>query len=223
MPFAAVPEAYRGVWRRTLYAAASEDGRYVEDRATRVVWLQTRCWHADLRVPQDRPDFSSVTSLAGCDRDRLLWLASQTAFAGITVVEGRFCTWHRLFDLRPAAEKDIGEMAWREDGTLVERHPRGLYREHWQRQTDGGATERVDSGAEGVTRWLQWGKHAMLVVPRPLLPEDHDLFGDPATLDDEGLRMRAGLEISHACYDGENWRIELSTHPWREGMCTNYP
>ena len=42
-----VPERYRGVWVRTLLE--TPEGR---DTTTRVHWLQTEGWHADLRVPK---------------------------------------------------------------------------------------------------------------------------------------------------------------------------
>ncbi|MHB0775860.1 hypothetical protein [Halomonas sp. WWR20] len=213
-----VPLAYRGVWQRTLYVGAGDGGRPVEDRTTRVIWLQTACWHADLRVPADRPDFAGVTSLDDCDRDRLVWLASQTAFAGVTRVEERLCTWHRLLDLRPGLEKDLGEMTWLDDGTLEERHPRGHYLERWERQTAYQGEECIQLGSDGLPRWLQWGGHAMSIVPRPALPDAHDPFAEPASLDTEALRLRTGLEISYAQRNGEGWKVILSTHPWREGQ-----
>lgn len=212
-----VPLDYRGVWRRTLYAGEGEHGDYVEDRSTRVVWLQTTHWHADLRVPADRPDAGSVMSLEECSREQLVWLASQTAFAGLTRVEGRFCTWHRLIDLYPGLEKDIGEMVWLDDGTLEERHPHGRYIEHWERQQAGSVNEQVCPGPDGLTRWLQFGDHAMSIVPRPALTQDHDLLATPESLETSALRLRAGLEISYAQRAGDSWRVVLSTQPWREG------
>ncbi|MCG7599235.1 hypothetical protein MHM84_05515 [Halomonas sp. McH1-25] len=214
---AGVPLDYRGVWQRTLYAGVGDEDRHIEDRTTRVIWLQTACWHADLRVPADRPDFADVTSLDDCDRDRLVWLASQTAFAGITRVEGRFCTWHRLLDLHPGLEKDVGEMAWRDDGVLEERHPRGLYLERWVRQTAAHDEECIQLGSDGLPRWLQWGDHAMAIVPRPTLPEAHDLLASPESLETFALRLRAGLEISYAQRANGSWKVVLSTRPWHEG------
>ena len=99
-----MPPVYHGVWQRTLYAGAGDEGRHIEDRTTRVIWLQTAHWHADLRVPADRPDFVGVMSLEECNREQLVWLASQTAFVGLTRIEGHFCTWHRLLDLRPGLD-----------------------------------------------------------------------------------------------------------------------
>lgn len=217
-PQGGVPSRYHGVWQRTLYTGEGEHGDYIEDRTTRVVWLQTACWHADLRVPADRPDFTDVTSLDDCDRDRLVWLAGQTAFAGITRVEGRFCTWHRLLDQHPGLEKDVGEMAFLDEDTLEERHPQGRYRELWVRQADAGGAERTCLGPDGLPRWLQWGGHAMSIVPRFALPQTHDLLAAPRTLDSETLRLRAGMEISYARCNGSGWKIMLSTHPWREGF-----
>ena len=50
-----MPPVYHGVWQRTLYAGAGDEGRHIEDRTTRVIWLQTAHWHADLRVPAGAP------------------------------------------------------------------------------------------------------------------------------------------------------------------------
>lgn len=218
-----VPSVYHGVWWRTLYAGEDGEGLHIEDRSTRVIWLQTAFWHADLRVPKNRPDFTGVMSLDSCDRDRLVWLAGQTAFAGLTRVEGRFCTWHRLLDLSPGLEKDVGEMAWLGSGTLEERHPQGRYIEHWQQQPAGSSNQLVHLGTGGLPRWLQFGDHAMSIVPRPALPQAHDPLAVPQALDDAALRLRAGLEISYARHEDTGWRIELSTHPWREGLEVQAP
>jgi hypothetical protein len=211
-----MPPVYHGVWQRTLYAGAGDEGRHIEDRTPRVIWLQTAHWHADLRVPADRPDFVGVMSLEECNREQLVWLASQTAFVGLTRIEGHFCTWHRLLDLRPGLEKDIGEMIWLDDGTLEERHPQGHYIEHWEQQPAGSGDEQVRLGPDGLPRWLQFGDHAMSIMPRPAMPETHDLLATPGSLKTSALRLRTGLEISYAQRTGDGWKIVLSTHPWRE-------
>ena len=88
-----VPEAYLGVWRRTLLRTSSG----VEDRTTRVLWLQTASAHADLRLPDPLP-------MTIAERTR------QSGFAGLTHVKGDRCQWHRLIDFHPDSGTDAGTM-----------------------------------------------------------------------------------------------------------------
>lgn len=215
----AVPPRYRGLWRRTCYSEPRKDGAPLEDRDTQVYWLQSAHWHADIRIPAGGPDFSGVASLADCDRERLIWLAGLTAFAGLTRVEGRFCTWHRLVDMRPGLDKDIGVMHFDTATELEERHPADRYRERWQREYPAGdaAPESVQLTEEGLPAWIQRGRHAFTIAPRPALADDHDLLAPPERLTDDALRVRAALAISYARRESDGWRIVLSTQPWRRG------
>jgi len=213
-----VPTIYHGLWQRTLYAEPAEGEPAFVDRDTQVYWLQAGDWHADLRVPADRPSFIGVSTIDDCSREQLLWLARQTAFAGITRVEGRFCTWHRLIDLSPGLEKDVGVMRFLDDDTLEERHPDGRYREVWAGVTRAAPSEpiaRFDN--DGLPVWLQTGNYAMAITPRRAVIASHDLLADPATLADAELAQRAAVEISFAKRRDDGWRIALSTLPWREG------
>jgi hypothetical protein len=65
-----VPDCYLGTWQRSLLQTSQ-----MRDTTTQVFWLQTRNWHADLRVPANRPDFSATTCLTDCDDGQLAWLA----------------------------------------------------------------------------------------------------------------------------------------------------
>ena len=107
----AVPDAYLGLWERTLLERYS-DGTLTSDRPARVFWMQSPLWHADLRISLDRPDFAAIDSLDECSDAQLAFIAGQEAFFGITRVEGVVCTWLRLFDLRPGVALDIGRMAF---------------------------------------------------------------------------------------------------------------
>ncbi|MEC7295571.1 MAG: hypothetical protein VXV78_05130, partial [Pseudomonadota bacterium] len=105
MPLPIVPEQYPGGWQRMLYAEPHTPPYRVTDTTTQVVWLQGHQWHADLRIPADAPDFSGIQSLEECSRSQLEWLASLTAFTGLTQIEDGICTWHRFQDLCPSLEK----------------------------------------------------------------------------------------------------------------------
>jgi len=213
-----LPTVYHGLWQRTLYAEPAEGEPAFVNRDTQVYWLQAGDWHADLRVPADRPGFTGVSTIGGCSREQLLWLVRQTAFAGITRVEGRFCTWHRLVDLSPGLEKDIGVMRFLDDDTLEERHPEGRYRELWSRVTTANQPEHITRcDRDGLPVWLQTGNYAMAITPRRAVTASHDLLADSATLTDAELAQRAAVEISFAKRRDDGWRIALSTLPWREG------
>jgi hypothetical protein len=84
IPLPGVPEQYQGGWQRGLYAEPNTPPYRVTDTTTQVVWLQGHQWHADLRIPTDAPDFSGIQTLEACSRPQLEWLASLTAFAGLT-------------------------------------------------------------------------------------------------------------------------------------------
>ncbi|ERJ17761.1 hypothetical protein SSPSH_003445 [Salinisphaera shabanensis E1L3A] len=212
-----VPQIYHGLWQRTLYAEPANGEPTFVDRDTQVYWLQAGDWHADLRVPTDRPDFTGQESLAACGRDQLEWLASQTAFAGITRVEGRFCTWHRLIDLSPGLNKDIGVMRFIDDDTLEECHPESTYREIWQRVTARDSAEPVvELDAAGLPRWLQYGDHAMAIQPRPAIAGEHDLLAAPAQCTTAELHARAAVNIRYATQHDDAWQVALSTLPWQE-------
>ncbi|WP_286730893.1 hypothetical protein [Thiomonas sp. 13-64-67] len=124
-----VPQRYQGVWRRTLLTAPE-----VYDDRTLVLWMQTARWHADLRIPADRPDCASCGSLADCSRTQLLCLLRQEGFAGITVVSGTSCEWRRLMDYHPKGLRDRGEMAFSTCASALDEY--GIeadYAERWER------------------------------------------------------------------------------------------
>lgn len=218
-----VPPAYRGVWRRQSFVGRDASGAAVNDVTTRVIWLQTEHWHADLRVPAERPAFAA-TDLASAPTDALRWIAGQTAFAGLTRVEGCYCSWHRLHDLSPTLDRDVGVMHSIDADTLEERHPNGDYIERWQRLCTATAQNTVQIIDAALTpRWLSVGDHAIEIIPREQLPDGHDLLAPPAQLDDDALRRRASLSLSYARRTPDGWRIELSTLPWREGTLIRPP
>ena len=217
IPLPGVPEQYQGGWQRTLYAEPNTPPYRVTDTTTQVVWLQGQQWHADLRIPTDAPDFSGIQTLEACSRPQLEWLASLTAFAGLTQIEGGVCTWHRFQDLCPSLEKDVGLLRWLDDITLEERHPHGQYVEHWQRFANDVIQEVVQD-EHGQLRWQQIGNHAIAITPRPA-SNTSELFSSISTATDETLRWRASLRFDYLQRSSQGgWQIELSTQPWRKGQ-----
>jgi len=96
-----VPQRYRGVWARTLLDAPGQ-----RDDTSFVRWLQTSVWHADLRVPQAARATDALQPFTESDPQRLLQLAVQQGFCGVTEVRPKggkeVCTWHRRTDFQPS-------------------------------------------------------------------------------------------------------------------------
>jgi hypothetical protein len=220
---APVPDAYLGVWQRTLLETAS--GR---DERSRVWWLQTPRWHADLRIPAGRPDFSGITSLTECDDAQLAWLARQQGFCGLTQVAGERCTWHRQLDFQPAnGSRDIGRMRF--DGErVIETGVESDYLEIWKRlpPSRGGtaALELVVEHGELPSRpaWLFVAGNCFMFVRGRVhsLPNAADLISLIAQARPARTQLLDWLdvEISFGQRRGATpWRIEHSTLPFREG------
>jgi len=224
-----VPDSYRGVWRRSLLQTPQGS-----DSGTLVYWLQTPRWHADLRLPADRPDFSGVSCLEDCDDAQLAWLATQQGFCGVTQVDGDICTWHRRMDFQPAnGKRDIGRMAF--DGErAVESGIEADYLEVWellpQSRGASAALQLVVEEGELPARpvWLfVAGDCFILVRGRPrALPGAVDL----ASLIAGHRPTRAqclewlDVEISFGHRSGPTpWRIEHSTLPFCEGQYVTVP
>lgn len=220
-----VPSRYRGVWRRSLLQTTE-----LLDADSIVYWMQTSRWHADIRIPASRPDFTRVHSLQDCDRVRLRWLASQQGFAGVTEIEAsngkEVCRWHRVVDFQPpTAMPDAGLMQFEPD-RLVETGVHADYLEHWQQVPDSSAgfavlRQRTKPGsiAPGTLRWLLIaGDHVMHVRSRPSAWPAHMRAGiNLSVLDERTLRAMLDFEISFGMRTAGGWRILHSTLPWREG------
>lgn len=213
--FDAVPVAYQGVWLRTLLE--TPQGR---DADSRVYWLQTGHWHADLRVPAGRPDFTRIQSLDQCTAVHLQWLLRQEGFAGITQVEGELCEWHRRMDYRSDTFRDVGRMRFREC-FLEELGVARQYREEWQQKPL--AYRRFSAQCMPPDAPLQLllcaGEFFMHVRSRNMRSDDaRRLWAriDAHNLDD--MRQLADFEISFGKQHEGEMRILLSTLPWLEGV-----
>lgn len=156
-----VPAAYRGVWVRTLLE--SPEGR---DTTTRVHWLQTEGWHADLRVPE------------GVDPATPQGRAQLQGFCGITRItpgvggQPDICTWHRRWDVQPPrSAPDAGTMVFETPERVIETGVHGRYLEVWERLP--GSTGPYAAQAEldgqgqhtGAMRFTA-GRYTLTVRPR---------------------------------------------------------
>lgn len=214
-----LPEWLRGAWRRVLLR--TPDG--AEDRATEVLWLQTGCLFADIRIPADRPSLAGRRGVEDCAADELVKAASVRAFAGWTQFHAGVCRWTRPIDFQPpTGQEDAGRMALR-DGALWEYGLRDDYAEEYVRVASGGS------------RIAAWALQPDAVDPRPGVLVIVDglvmrAIGRPRALpvgdsladlvlrhrdDRDVLRQLFDCEISLAAADG--LVVTRSTLPWREG------
>ncbi|WP_447529106.1 hypothetical protein [Vreelandella sp. TE19] len=212
-----VPKRYRGVWQRTLYGEPATSPYRQTDTETQVFWLQGERWHADLRLPKHTPDFTGIERLEQCHRTQLTWLAGLTAFAGITQVEQRLCTWHRFQDLCPGLEQDVGLLMVLDDVHMEEHAVDDRYVEHWRHIADPSVKETVRTDTSGRLRWLELGDHAIEITPRSEAPHASALFEPLAAATHDTLRWRASLRFDYLQRSQQGWHITLSTHPWRTG------
>lgn len=219
-----VPSNYRGVWQRTLLATS--DGL---DTSSRVYWLQTGSWHADIRIPAYRPDFAGVMALADCSGEQLSWLAKQQGFAGITVVTDDQCEWKRVIDFQPpSGKRDIGRMHFEHPDKLLEYGLEDAYSETWERVADDKnehcfALQLLDQGepAEPASYLLVSGNHFIYLRNRPagLAQQPFKSSDQLQHYPQDLLVLLLDFEISFGLIRGagDPWQITLSTLPWREG------
>lgn len=163
--YARVPDAYRGVWVRTLLQTPT-----LRDTTTFVRWMQTSQWHADLRVPES----ARSPGIAG-SACTLAQRVSQQGFCGVTEVtqEGAdaVCTWHRRFDfLPPRPDPDTATMVFETPNRVIERGIYAEYLEVWERLPDSlgpciALAGRTITGADSGERMLQTGTYLMRVQP----------------------------------------------------------
>lgn len=215
-----VPPHYIGLWERSILRSGSAP----PDTTTRVRWLQTAAWHADLRVPAERPDFAGVHSLAKCSDRQLRYLLTQEAFCGITVVVQDRCHWHRMLDFQFRRTPDYGAMAFAGD-RLEERGIASDYYELWNRIPGSGRTSQAygcfQAGGAPRRLLLTAGQHFILIRSRTIWAASAIRIQESIKT---GSATRAELdafldfEASYGIITGGTGVISLSTLPWREGQ-----
>ncbi|MEO9526748.1 hypothetical protein [Roseibium sp.] len=214
-----LPKTWQGLWHRTLLEKRGA-GSLTNDRPAQVYWLQTGLWHADLRIPEDRPDFAGVSSLAGCSLEQLRFIAGQEGFCGVTRVEGHICTWSRLFDLNPGTALDVARMRFEREDFIVETGIAEDYTEHWEclagSRPGQDLPQAVCAEVDGI--FLASGNWAVQTTLRGDAPEDIDLYTEPGSRSREHLLWQASLALTLCERTPQGWIARLSTHPWLEGQ-----
>lgn len=217
-----VPPEYIGVWKRTLLRTPTK-----EDTTTQVYWMQTQSWHADVRVPASRPDFSGKSCLDELTRPELMELAKQQGFCGTTVVDEDICRWLRQHDFQPpSGANDIGRMVFETPDRVLEYGVEAEYFEIWERLpgSKGKAFAAMDSD-DPLSLLLSTGEYVISVRPRTAkLPTSSNLAAYLEGKNGHILRATLDFEISFGTrISAGAWRIEISTLPWRQGAEESIP
>lgn len=211
-----VPPAYTGVWQRKLLRTPK-----IEDTTTQVFWMQTQSWHADIRVPASRPAFEGKWVLDQLNKSELMELAKQQGFCGTTVVDGNICRWLRKYDFQPpSGANDIGRMEFDGPDRVFEYGVEAEYFEIWERLPgSNGKTFALRESDDPLSMVLGAGEYVMSVRPRTAsLPVASDLVTLVAGKNGQVLRDMLDFEISFGRrVTADEWKIELSTLPWRQG------
>src|SRR5450830_1295740 len=218
-----VPSKYLGMWRRTLLEQAG-----TIDTSTLVLVIQTEQYHADIRIPDARPDFADVTSLADCSLSQLRWLATQQGFTGITRISGNTSQWLRDHDYQASnGQRDIGAMTFESEDVIEEIGIDAEYREVWQKIKDSHINLSVHHtaginrhGLELPARLFTAGKQFAYVRPRSTtLPNAASLIEaiDTVNPSREILLDWLDFEISFGEIEAKRkGRVLHSTLPFRE-------
>lgn len=225
-----VSEHMLGCWHRRYIRY--KDG--VEDKSTRVIWLQTPSGLCDMRISAERPDFSKRIRLSDCSDDELIALAEQDCACGITILDETAvpyptATWEggdSGFMYQPVINfPEDGWFEWEEEGTcMLEYAPSGAYEEDWRLQDNSRtfAAHLLCQDSETTTNLYVAGAHAMLAVDRAVaINEERPLQELVAESTNDRHRIYAYLdsEFSYAISKVNNdYAIVLSTLPWREGQ-----
>lgn len=206
-----------GLWRRT--SIGWPDGR--TDTETEVFWLQGPRHYADLRIPAGRSASPYATCLRDLEPAMLRFMARQEGFFGRFDIVDSIGRWQRRFNYQPdTGVADRGALAF-EDGILVERGIELPYVEHWSRQSAGGdAMALVLATETGMPGCLVTAGDAFIYARgrATTLPQGATLSG----LIDGAASLQAAqdifdCEISFGRRHAGDWRIERSSHCFREG------
>ncbi|QPM91675.1 hypothetical protein [Pseudooceanicola algae] len=207
-----------GHWRRE-----SITGPGMEDRTTRVHWLQAEVGFCDIRIPSTRPDLGGATALADLGAEALLELMNGFGFAGQARLKGARCTWHRQIAFHgtpPGAAPDIGILRPGPGGRMIEDGAEGAYREVWGMQGTGPYDHAVwQDGSRACL--ITWGEcDFLLAIGRIDAPGSLSLRQalEGGARPETELADFFDAEYSYGIWQDAAGVVSLSTNPLREGQ-----
>ena len=226
-----LPAEYMGVWQRGLLETAT-----IKDDTSLVLWMQTKQYHIDIRIPASLAVIRAVNSLEDYNDEELLILASQQGFAGITQVtpstakSSDICQWHREIDFQPKTDaRDIGKMVFTNADTIIETGIDDVYLEVWRR-LEGSQKPCLSKFTIGKNRkglatpayCMRAGNFVACARPRQIsLPKIDSLINAIHTIKParDKLLDWLDMEISFGeVIDEKSWKIKHSTLPFKEGL-----
>ena len=226
-----LPAEYIGVWQRDLLETAT-----IKDTTTLVLWMQTKQYHIDIRIPASRAVIRAVHSLEDYNDEELLILASQQGFAGITQVtpstakSSDICQWHREIDFQPKTDvRDIGKMVFTDTNTIIETGLDDEYLEVWRRLADSQKPclfkSTIGKNRKGLATpayYMRAGNFVAYARPRQIsLPKIDSLINAIYAIKPvrDKLLDWLDMEISFGeVIDEKGWKIKHSTLPFKEDL-----
>lgn len=215
-----VPPELTGLWRREVITTPQG----YRDETTRVLWLQTRSWYADIRVKADRPKREGAMGFADYSDAELIQMAAVQGFAGELTAAGNVCLWRRDLDYQPPNDSvDEATFAVRDD-VMIEDGIHSEYQEIWRHQPSS-ATPLAAYRLAGETKGLLViaGEYFLEIRDRAApLPHGDSLTAYVTEALAAGGRDAAiaalSMRICHGRVAGASRQVTLSSYPWLEGQ-----
>lgn len=227
----AVPASYMGVWQRHLLETSD-----LKDDSSLVLWMQSRHYHIDVRVPAKCTGFQPANALQDYSDDQLLLLASQQGFAGLTRVTSNsalssdVCQWQREIDFQPPTDsRDIGKMVFTNANTVIETGVDDNYLEVWRR-LDNSQTPCTFNMIAGINQQglkapaylMCAGNYVAYARPRAVsLPKATSFVNAIQKYQPNRALLLDWLdmEISFGeMVDENHWQIKYSTLPFKQNL-----
>jgi hypothetical protein len=213
--------ALRGLWFREEFFTPNG----YRNTTTKVVWLQTQRYYADLRIPIERPGIAGATSFEAFSDAELIQLADVQGFAGVQTAANGVCLWRRDSDFHPPRTTPDEARFEIEGDRMAELGIHSEYTEIWRRQpdsTDPLAAFRRDDAPYALL--LIAGDHFLQYEGRNGTLPAAEKLGEIVCADlSAGRRDLAISRLSvRICYGrisgGEQpWQVSMSSLPWLEG------
>ena len=214
-----VPPDLTGLWRREVITTP----KGYRDETTRVLWLQTRSWYADIRVKADRPTRDGALGFTDYTDTELIQMAAVQGFAGELTATGNVCLWRRDLDYQPPNDS-VDEATFAvKDGVMIEDGIHSEYQEIWRQEALSAtplAAYRLAGEAKGLL--VIAGEYFLEIRDRatPLAPAE-SLTAYVTEALAAGKREAAiaalSMRLCHGKIDGASRQVTLSSYPWLEG------
>jgi hypothetical protein len=221
-PVTQLPTWLWGEWSRDWVQKGNAKSNLLDVR-----YLQTPTYFADMRIPKDRPSFSTARSFGDLTDQQLRWLARQSGYSGRTTMEGTIATWHEDIIFQPSdGTPDMGRL---QRISRVRMHEHGLdgsYIESWKSLTGRKGpflVIRVEHSGRLLRTLVVVDNEFLYVRNRAKdLPtaKSFDALIEATNANREQMVAYLDCEFSAGRVRGGSvpWEVEKSTLPWREGL-----